>query len=206
MCTPGELPTGFVSGWRYRLPLIEMPVYLRYLEQRLANAGTVLEIGQRVDHFDQVADLARIVVNCTGLAATKLVDDTDLVAIRGQLVVVKNPGVHYFFQDNAEGEELTYFLPHGDHVVLGGTLDETPGVDDQPNPLVRQRIIDRCVLVEPLLADPTVIEDRVGFRPARSIVRLEREGNIIHNYGHGGSGVTLSWGCAQEVGALARLP
>ena len=202
MCEPDELPPGFVMGWRYRLPLMEMPVYLRYLEDRLAAAGTVLEIGRQIARFDEVADLAPVVVNCTGLAAGALVRDPELVAVRGQLVVVKNPGVNYFFQDNAEGEELTYFLPHGDHVVMGGTLDLTPGVDRQPHPLVRQRIIERCARVEPLLENPSVIEDRVGFRPARSVVRLERDGNVIHNYGHGGSGVTLSWGCAQEVLAL----
>jgi D-amino-acid oxidase len=202
MCASDELPPGFVTGWRYRLPLMEMPVYLRYLERRLAEAGTVLEIGRQIGRFDEVTGIAPIVVNCTGLAAGNLVQDTELVAVRGQLVVVKNPGVDYFFQDNADGEEITYFLPHGDHVVLRGTLDETPGVDGQPNPLVRQRIIERCARVEPRLANPSVIEDRVGFRPARSMVRLERDGNVIHNYGHGGSGVTLSWGCAQEVLAL----
>jgi hypothetical protein len=43
---------------------------------------------------------------------------------------------------------------------------------------------------------------RVGLRPfRRGGVRLEAEAGtrIVHNYGHGGSGVTLSWGCALEV-------
>ena len=32
-----------------------------------------------------------------------------------------------------------------------------------------------------------------------SEVRVEREGHVVHCYGHGGAGVTLSWGCADEV-------
>lgn len=198
-CTPDELPPGFVTGWRYRIPLVDMPVYLKYLEGRLNAAGIWLESDVVVERFEDLADEAGLVVNCTGLAARVLLHDLELTPIRGQLVVIKNPGVHYFFQDNAEGEELTYFLPHGDHVVLGGTLDETPGIDLKPDPQVRQRIIERCAAVEPLLADPIVLDDRVGFRPARALVRLEREGDLIHNYGHSGSGVTLSWGCAREV-------
>ena len=39
----------------------------------------------------------------------------------------------------------------------------------------------------------------VGVRPARPAVRLERAGDVVHCYGHGGAGVTLSWGCADEV-------
>jgi D-amino-acid oxidase len=46
-----------------------------------------------------------------------------------------------------------------------------------------------------------------GLRPARSAVRVETEqlGNAwcVHNYGHGGNGVSLSWGCAREVVELA---
>ena len=44
-----------------------------------------------------------------------------------------------------------------------------------------------------------VVAHRVGLRPARPSVRLEAEGRVVHNYGHGGAGVTLSWGCAEEV-------
>jgi hypothetical protein len=47
-----------------------------------------------------------------------------------------------------------------------------------------------------------------GFRPARKGgVRLERESDssrIIHCYGHGGSGWSLSFGCALEVKSLVE--
>ena len=51
-----------------------------------------------------------------------------------------------------------------------------------------------------------VITERVGLRPCRPEVRLEAEtlpgGRVLwHNYGHGGAGVTLSWGCARELTA-----
>ena len=43
----------------------------------------------------------------------------------------------------------------------------------------------------------------LGLRPARPQVRLEEEpigtGRLIHNYGHGGAGIGMSWGCAREV-------
>ena len=54
----------------------------------------------------------------------------------------------------------------------------------------------------PALAGATVLRHQVGLRPARPVVRLEREGDVVHCYGHGGAGVTLSWGCADEVVAL----
>jgi D-amino-acid oxidase len=46
----------------------------------------------------------------------------------------------------------------------------------------------------------------VGLRPVRPSVRLEAEAlgggrRLLHNYGHGGAGVTLSWGCALDVTA-----
>lgn len=48
-----------------------------------------------------------------------------------------------------------------------------------------------------------MIEQRVGLRPVRGSVRLTDEWHadtlLLHNYGHGGAGVTLSWGCAREI-------
>jgi D-amino-acid oxidase len=65
----------------------------------------------------------------------------------------------------------------------------------------------------PALAHAPVLGTVAGLRPARPTVRLERgvlaDGTpVIHDYGHGGSGITLAWGCADEVareaGSAAR--
>ena len=44
------------------------------------------------------------------------------------------------------------------------------------------------------------------FRPAGPRLEAERYGDktVVHNYGHGGSGWSLSWGCAEDAVALAR--
>jgi D-amino-acid oxidase len=54
-----------------------------------------------------------------------------------------------------------------------------------------------------------IIREVVGLRPYRSegfVVEAERFGNklLVHNYGHGGAGVTLSWGTASLAVDLAR--
>ena len=54
-----------------------------------------------------------------------------------------------------------------------------------------------------------VIREVVGLRPYRPsgfVVDAERFGNklLVHNYGHGGGGVTLSWGTASLAVDLAR--
>jgi len=107
-------------------------------------------------------------------------------------VIVANPGVTEWFV--GETEPPVYFFPHGETVLLGGTAGHTRTAED---------IRDRCAEVEPRLTGTSVLETRVGLRPTRPEVRLEAErlgaAQVIHNYGHGGAGVTLSWGCAGEV-------
>jgi D-amino-acid oxidase len=54
-----------------------------------------------------------------------------------------------------------------------------------------------------------VIREVVGLRPYRPsgfVVEAEKFGNklLVHNYGHGGGGVTLSWGTASLAVDLAR--
>jgi D-amino-acid oxidase len=96
-----------------------------------------------------------------------------------------------------------YILPHGDKVVLGGTA-EAGCWDLEPDAGTAQAIVARCADIMPSLADAPVLENRVGLRPGRPCIRLDEQpqpngGRLIHSYGHGGAGVTLSWGCAKEV-------
>jgi len=206
-CRSDELPSGYASGWRYTIPLVNMPRYLEYLVLRLRTLRVAIEIGS-ISSFKEVAGSARILVNCTGLGSRFLVPDDEVFPTRGQLVVVDNPGIDTFFQDHAEHEDLTYFLPHGSRVVLGG--DATPGSEDlTPDPATADAIVRRCAAVEPRLRNAPVRESLVGLRPTRPRVRLEWDSvdgvPVIHNYGHGGSGLTLSWGCADEVLTLSGL-
>ncbi|SHN47418.1 D-amino-acid:oxygen oxidoreductase [Cryptosporangium aurantiacum] len=197
-----QLPPGFVSGWQYTAPLIDMPVYLGYLGERLAGYGVRMELIEPVGSLDAVAGLGDVVVNCAGLGARELVPDPELYPVQGQLVVVENPGVEEFFSDYPESETPTYVLPQGDKVVLGGSIRQNIE-SAEPDPAIGAEIRARCAAVVPSLATARVVAHRVGLRPVRPRVRLERVvhkgATIVHNYGHGGSGITVSWGCAAEV-------
>ena len=63
----------------------------------------------------------------------------------------------------------------------------------------------RACRIIPELRKGTVVQKWSGVRPMRrGGVRLELEGNsTVHNYGHGGSGILTSWGCAERVVELA---
>jgi D-amino-acid oxidase len=203
MCGPAELPAGMVTGWQFRAPVVSMPVYLGYLLDRFTAAGGQVQVAT-VGSLAQAAEVAPVVINCTGAAAHDLVPDPAVRPVRGQAVVVANPGLTDFLVVPTEdGTEFTYFFPHDDTVVLGGT--EQPGNwSMDPDPQTSRRILARCAAVEPRLAGARILAERVGLRPARPQVRLEAErpgtgGLLVHNYGHGGAGVTLAWACAREL-------
>ncbi len=199
---PHALPAGFLIGWQYTVPAIDMPCYLSYLIKRLRQAGGSID-QRRITALHEIDGVAPVIVNCAGLGATDLVPDPDLYPIRGQLVVVRNPGIRTFFsEDTGESPELTHYLPHGDTVVLGGTA-RAGVLDTSPDFAAADAILARCAAVEPRLGDAAVLEIRVGYRPTRPRVRVEADATysalMIHNYGHGGAGVSLSWGCAAAV-------
>jgi D-amino-acid oxidase len=204
-CQSAELPNGFAAGWRYTSPVIDMQVYLGYLVNRLVEAGGKLETGL-VTSLDEVCTQAPIAVNCTGSGARQLVPDTEVTPIRGQLIVVDNPGIDTFFaEDTGASPDLTYILPQGDQLILGSSAERGRS-DLKPDPRTAEAILRRCAELEPAIEGARIRAHRVGVRPVRSRVRLEHEPlgscHLIHNYGHGGAGVTLSWGCAAEVLSL----
>ena len=61
----------------------------------------------------------------------------------------------------------------------------------------------------PASPDTTPLRVKTGLRPFRAgTYKLEPEQvgmkYVVHNYGHGGAGITMSWGCAEEVASLVR--
>lgn len=199
-----EVPAGFAAAFRVAVPVLDMPRYLDYLVRRLAEARVEIEV-RPVQSLADAAERAPVVVNCAGMGARDLAHDDTLRPIRGQHVVVENPGLGEFFMAEPAGSRWTSFMPHGDQVVCGSVADE----DDwrlEPDLAIAEEIMRRCVEIEPRLRDARVIEHRVGLRPTRPAVRCEEESlddvRCVHSYGHGGSGVALSWGCAREVAAM----
>jgi D-amino-acid oxidase len=198
MCHPAELPPGFAGGWHYTAPLATMPVYLGYLVTRFERAGGTLGLSPVTS-----LDAAPLVVNCTGIGARDLVPDPGVTPVRGQVVIAENPGIEEFLISRDEPEPNTvYMFPHGDTILLGGTVEENAW-ELTPNPLIEERIVADCSVIEPRLRGVRILGRRVGLRPVRPEVRLEPErvgeSVVWHNYGHGGAGISLSWGCAAEI-------
>jgi D-amino-acid oxidase len=125
--------------------------------------------------------------------------------IRGQHVLVANPGIETFFVEAPVGPSWAAYLPHGDRVVLGGVAEEDAW-STEPDPATAEGILRRCAAIEPRLESAEVVGHVAGLRPGRPTVRLEAErigaARCVHNYGHGGSGVALSWGTARAAAAL----
>jgi D-amino-acid oxidase len=186
-----------------------MGVYLPWLVGRAAAAGATLDVralaaADLADPADP-AGLGDLVVDCAGLGAHDLLPDPTVTPVRGQVVIVDQVGVDEWVSDDLDAHTLTYVVPRLDEVVVGGTAEEGAwGLE--PDPAVAEAILARATVLVPALAGARVRAHRVGLRPARPAVRLEsenREGRtVVHDYGHGGAGVTLSWGCADEVAAL----
>jgi D-amino-acid oxidase len=205
-----ELAGGYVAGRVFTAPVVMMPVYLKWLESRVEALNGTIET-RSVASLDALLLEASLVVNCTGLAARELVKDDALHPIRGQVVRVAAGYADRFVQAGGGDRPLTYIIPRPDCTVLGGTEEEGEW-NLNVDPATADAILARCAALEPELANAAVLSHAVGLRPGRSEVCLETSrsagGVIVHNYGHGGGGVTLSWGCAEEVArrGAAEIP
>ena len=202
--TPRELSMfpkqQFKSGAFATTYFAECRKYLPYLVEKFKENGGKM-ILKRINSLEELAGIYHVVFNCPGLSARTLVKDDQVFPIRGQLLRVRAPWLKHSI---IAGD--SYMLPNTDVVIVGGTRTVNDwNANADPNDT--KTIYENACKVFPGLKGAEIVNVWAGLRPGRTRPRIEKEsfvfGNnkleVIHNYGHGGSGVTLSWGCANEA-------
>jgi len=195
------VPDGYAVGWELAVPVVEMPVHLRWLVARLHDLGGTLTRLSLATLPAPAADTT--VVDCAGLGARLLAADGSVVPVAGQVAVVEQVGLDRWLLAEDDAGPI-YVVPRRHDVVVGGTEGHAEW-SRTPSPVVASSLLTRAAALVPELADARVLRHRVGLRPSRPEVRLERDPtreDLVHCYGHGGAGVTLAWGCAEEVSGL----
>jgi D-amino-acid oxidase len=211
---PEELPAGAVAGVRAVVPVITMQYYLAWLRQRCADLGVTF-VEASVTSVDEVAREtgADTVVIAAGIGSGPLLGDDSMFPARGQVVRLANPrsgtGAHLtdWITDDDHPEGMTYIVPRRDDIVCGGVFE--PGSwDMEISPETEAAILRRATSLVPELAGLPIVSRAAGLRPARKALRLEHVPGyavpVVACYGHGGAGVTLSWGCAEAVTKLVH--
>jgi D-amino-acid oxidase len=199
MLPQNELADGIARICEATVPLIETQLFLPWLQQQLLKAGVVF-FEKEIKDLYALAKKHDVVINCSGLGAQQLCNDDTLVPVRGQVALLSPGGSNDIYLDN---EASLYVVPRKDAIIVGGTYEE--GIADAVNePETIQQIVDKAYTAVPALKAQVVTGSWAGIRPYRETVRVEQEPgtNIIHNYGHGGSGYTLAFGCAASVASL----
>lgn len=143
-CTPhdvvpqyrsGTLPFAKLNtmGREYRTWLINPTILLPQLVAELKRSAVRFRKRQFASRDDFAALRENIIVNCTGYGAKALMNDEDVVAKRGHLVVLRRtlPKQFYFFSGGCGNRRIMYvFCRHSD-IVVGGTVEtgnDTEGV------------------------------------------------------------------------------
>uniref|UniRef100_H2YNG4 D-aspartate oxidase n=1 Tax=Ciona savignyi TaxID=51511 RepID=H2YNG4_CIOSA len=184
--------------------ICECSKYLPWLTKNIENLGGKF-IQRKISSFEELSDFD-FIANCTGIGAKYLTSDDQLTPVRGQVFAVEAPWIKHFY---LSGDY--YILPRLTDVVLGGT-HQTGDYNLEIDKEDADKIWKGCCEIEPSLKYSKIISQHVGLRPKRKSIRIELEQKILnnknvtilHNYGHGGSGVTLHWGCAMEASLVLQ--
>ncbi|XP_070555453.1 D-aspartate oxidase-like [Ptychodera flava] len=185
--------------------LAECRMYLPWLMRRFKEQGGKV-VNKHVFNLEELVGQYDVIVNCTGLHSRSLVSDDSMQPIRGQVVRVKAPWLKHFVYDVTADCAV---IPCSNNVLITATA-EIGNWNTEPDPEYRKKLWKSCCTIFPSLKHATVDYEWVGLRPGRPSVRLEKEIRkvkdeylkIVHNYGHGGAGITFHWGCAQDTTAL----
>lgn len=197
-----ELPKGIENAFISIVPLAEPLLYLPYLFEKFIKNGGSFQL-KEISSVEELASLDELVINCTGLGAKKLCNDEDLQPMRGQILRCKKMDIPSC-ADSIKKGALSYVINRSTDCVIGGTdyeNDWNENIDKSDTALILNRLTEVGMSSE----TPIILEEIVGLRPKRTAVRFEFDAfypTLFHNYGHGGAGFTVAWGCAIELGEI----
>lgn len=218
MNLPGrDEPILFTEKVGFETAVARMPDYLAFLKNRFMSMSASRFENRWVDSIAGLLENYENVVHCTGWQAVYMVPEERKGAqpmrlLAGHVARVPLIAGHPLVSLHRGPFRNTslYIVPRRgseQDMICGGTAIETEPPDNRDVQLegdgeICRSIMERCRAFEPRLNNVDVYEDLLGLRPVRHAVRLEHDAanpRIIHNYGHGGAGLTLSWGSADRV-------
>jgi len=196
----GRLKGRHESGLEMVTFTAEPKRFLPYLlEEFRSKGGKVYKT--RVNSLQLLLNKYDCVVNCTGVQAGKLTGDQQIKPLRGQVMRVSAPWIKTVILDDKD--DGNYIIVNQESVVVGGTHQENDW-DLTPREADKKFIREGGQCLDPSLSAAKELSHWVGLRPFRPSVRLEADGRIVHNYGHGGSGITIFQGCAEDAAGLVQ--
>ncbi|KAH8205268.1 hypothetical protein TruAng_000515 [Truncatella angustata] len=216
---------GAVDAYELMAPIIDTDKAMEWLTRLVQDKGAQLVTETINDDLLNVEGKLRtrfgadVIINCTGLQGQVLAGDSTVYPIRGGLIRVINDGSDFPKVEAAltitadavhDSNEIVFLVPRNDNILLIGGIAEPHEWDlnlTLDSPIIR-RMRERCEAFLPDLKAARVDPDyplAQGLRPFRgNNVRVERElrrpnSRIVHSYGQGGAGWSLSFGCAHDV-------
>jgi D-amino-acid oxidase len=212
----GVVAEGVKKGYRHNAPVVDPDQAMRFLMELVEGKGGRL-VTREVTSLEEAKReyKADVVVNCTGLSSATLVGDESVYPVRGAVIRVVNKDRGSFrkvteamlvpSQETEGFEGVILIVPRSENTLqVGSIVQENKWELDltMESPEVKE-MWDRAVRFLSGLKDAQIEGPAQGLRPfSRKNVRVKREGQVVHNYGHGGSGWTLAVGCAREAAGL----